>query len=134
MFPHQATSRRTSGLRDPSPVRRSLVTLALSPALVPALGCNSDGGAREAADEYGSPAARADAAAEPARGPRVLDQTPFEAAGTASSDVDGTLRIVDRTVSVPGLDRSWIGNRSHSLHIHERPGTDHGPTLVCANL
>lgn len=51
--------------------------------------------------------------------------------GPIEADADGH---ADRTVALPGLDRSWIGANDHSLHVHERPGTDHGPTLACANL
>lgn len=67
---------------------------------------------------------------------------PVVLALSTTSDMEGTVGPVtvdqegriDRTVSLPGLDRMWIGVGSHSLHIHERPGTDHGPTLACANI
>lgn len=61
---------------------------------------------------------------------------------SSTSDMEGTVGPVtvdaegrvDRTVRVPGLNRAWVDAGDHSLHIHERPGTDHGPTLVCAEI
>jgi len=61
---------------------------------------------------------------------------------SSTSEMEGTVGPVtvdqqgrvSRTVPLPQLDRAWIGSGSHSLHIHQRPGTDHGPTLACANI
>ena len=41
---------------------------------------------------------------------------------------------VEETVEVPGLSREMIGRGGYSLHIHQRPGTDHGPSIACASL
>lgn len=38
------------------------------------------------------------------------------------------------TVDVPPLDRVWVRAGGLSVHVHARPGVDHGPTVACAIL
>lgn len=44
--------------------------------------------------------------------------------------------IAADTAYVPGreLHRQQLHQSPHSLHIHQRGGTDHGPTVACADL
>ena len=52
-------------------------------------------------------------------------------AGPVTANAQGA---VERTVALPGIDRSWIGAGDHSLHIHARAGLDHGQSVACADL
>lgn len=186
-FRHRRDARRAGG---------AWLSLALSLALLPLLGCNPDAGADEMDEpgEFDSPAAETRTAPPAAPRPQILNESSFEAAEGTDVEIDGTLEVVDRngtlelavhveglppgehawhihsapcgdaapvvlalsstsdmegtvgpvtidpqgmvdrTVRLPGLDRSWVGSGTHSLHIHQRPGTDHGPTLACANI
>lgn len=62
-----------------------------------------------------------------------LSETSDMEAITGPIDVDdmGSFRA---TVDVPALDRSFVGEGEHSLHIHMEPGVDHGPTVACATI
>jgi Cu/Zn superoxide dismutase len=40
----------------------------------------------------------------------------------------------EQTVEVPELNRTMVGTREHSLHIHRNAGTNHGPTVACATI
>lgn len=37
-------------------------------------------------------------------------------------------------VAVPPLRELWVEAGAYSVHVHERPGADHGPTVACAAL
>ena len=195
MHPNDEATRADRTSRAPSPGARPWLTLALSLALVPFLGCDADADETDEPGEFDSPAAETAPAAPPATPqPRVLNESSFEAAEGIELEIDGTLEVVDRngtpelvveleglppgqhawhihsapcgeqgsvalalsstadmegtvgpvtvdqqgmvnrTVPLPDLDRTWIGSDRYSLHIHERSGTDHGPSLACANI
>jgi Cu/Zn superoxide dismutase len=59
---------------------------------------------------------------------------------TAEEDgITGPLEVNDRgefeeTVEVPELNRTMVGMETHSLHIHQNPGANHGPTVACATI
>lgn len=38
------------------------------------------------------------------------------------------------TVEVPPLKREMLGTRERSLHIHEKSGIEHGPSVACATI
>lgn len=53
--------------------------------------------------------------------------------------ITGPLEVGDdgaaqEELEVPELMPSTVGAERHSLHVHERPGTDHGPTIACATI
>jgi hypothetical protein len=40
----------------------------------------------------------------------------------------------EESADVPEFTRAMVGSQVHSLHIHQNPGVDHGPTVACATL
>jgi Cu/Zn superoxide dismutase len=40
----------------------------------------------------------------------------------------------EESADVPEFTRAMVGSLLHSLHIHQNPGVDHGPTVACATL
>lgn len=42
--------------------------------------------------------------------------------------------VAQTDVEIPDLMPSAVGAEEHSLHIHERPGVEHGPTIACATI
>ena len=59
---------------------------------------------------------------------------------TAEADgITGPIDVGDagefeETVEVPELNRTMVGTREHSLHIHRNAGANHGPTVACATI
>jgi Cu/Zn superoxide dismutase len=59
---------------------------------------------------------------------------------TAEADgITGPIDVSDegefeQTVEVPELNRTMVGTREHSLHIHRNAGANHGPTVACATI
>jgi Cu/Zn superoxide dismutase len=59
-----------------------------------------------------------------------------------TADADGITGPVDvdddgefeESVEVPELNRTMVGTREHSLHIHRNAGANHGPTVACATI
>jgi hypothetical protein len=52
---------------------------------------------------------------------------------TGPIDVDDQ-GAFEESVEVPELNRTMIGTQAHSLHIHQNPGANHGPTVACATI
>jgi hypothetical protein len=63
----------------------------------------------------------------------ALSETEGKEATVGPLAVDQTGRV-DTTVDVPMLHGDMLGTSQRSLHIHEKPGLDHGPTVACATL
>lgn len=67
---------------------------------------------------------------------------PVRIALSETADADGITGPIDvndqgefeETVEVPELNRTMVGTREHSLHIHRNPGANHGPTVACATI
>lgn len=51
--------------------------------------------------------------------------------GALEVDRDGAF---EESVEVPELTPDLAGRGGHSLHVHQRGGTDHGPTIACATI
>jgi Cu/Zn superoxide dismutase len=70
-------------------------------------------------------------------GPVVVPFTPTEEdRGLAQPLTPGAGGTVDVNVTVPRdrLTLAQLGSGAYSLHVHQKGGVEHGPTLACANL
>ena len=70
-------------------------------------------------------------------GPVVVPFTETEEdPGLAQPLIPGAEGTAEATVTVPAdrLTMAQLGSGEYSLHVHQKGGVEHGPTLACANL
>ncbi|MGE0158110.1 MAG: CHRD domain-containing protein [Gemmatimonadales bacterium] len=62
-----------------------------------------------------------------------LSETPEAEGITGPIEADDQGEF-EEAVEVPELNRTMVGTREHSLHIHRNGGANHGPTVACATI